>query len=79
MDEELLLTPDELCTQLKIRRATAQKMLASGELPSIKIGRLRRIPAAGLRAWLEHQVSTQTAEKGEQEPAVTAKECADEC
>jgi hypothetical protein len=47
-------------------------------LPSIKIGRLRRIPATGLRAWLEHQVATQTADNGEQELGVTDKKCTDE-
>ena len=59
MVEGLLLTPEEAFNTLKIGRAKGFQMLASGDLPSIKIGRLRRIPAEGLQAWVQRQVDKQ--------------------
>jgi excisionase family DNA binding protein len=56
----LLFTPDEAFAELKIGRAKGFQMIAAGELPSIKIGRLRRIPVDGLRAWVQGQVAAQT-------------------
>ncbi len=59
MGEGLLLTPEEAFNEIKIGRAKGFQLLASGELPSIKIGRLRRIPMEGLRAWVQRQVAEQ--------------------
>jgi excisionase family DNA binding protein len=61
MAERLLLTPEEAFNRLNIGRAKGFQMLASGDLPSIKIGRLRRIPADGLQAWVQRQVDEQNA------------------
>jgi excisionase family DNA binding protein len=60
MAEGLLLTPEEAFNEIKIGRAKGFQLIASGDLPSIKIGRLRRIPADGLRAWVQRQVDQQT-------------------
>jgi excisionase family DNA binding protein len=60
MSEKLLLTPEEAFQAINIGRAKGFQMLASGELPSIKVGRLRRIPAAELRNWVQKQVEEQT-------------------
>jgi excisionase family DNA binding protein len=59
MPERLLLTPEEAFNSLNIGRAKGFQMLASGDLPSIKIGRLRRIPAEELQAWVQRQVDKQ--------------------
>ena len=59
MTEGLLLTPEEAFNALRIGRAKGFQLIASGELPSIKVGRLRRIPAAGLRDWVQRQVDEQ--------------------
>ena len=56
-EEKLLLTPDEVCDQLGVKRSNLWKMMASGEIPSVKIGKLRRIPFAALKAWVERQVT----------------------
>lgn len=53
----LLLTPEEAFRAVRIKRAKGFQMLASGEIPSIKIGRLRRIPVQALRAWVHQKVS----------------------
>lgn len=60
MEAKLLLSPDEACEALGIKRSTLFKMLESGEIPSIKIGRLRRIPVDGFRLYVERQVVAQT-------------------
>jgi len=65
METKLLLSPDEACAVLGVRRSMLFKMLEAGEIPSIKIGRLRRIPVDGLRLYVERQVVAQTGvEKG---------------
>lgn len=58
-EEKLLLTPDEVCAQIGVGRANLFKMLARGEIDSFKVGRLRRIPFAGLKAWVERQAPRQ--------------------
>jgi len=65
METKLLLSPDEACAVLGVRRSMLFKMLEAGEIPSIKIGRLQRIPVDGLRLYVERQVVAQTGvEKG---------------
>ena len=59
MAQKLLLSPDETCEVLGLKRATLSKLLAVGAIPSIKIGRLRRIPIDGLRRYVEQQVAEQ--------------------
>jgi excisionase family DNA binding protein len=56
MAEELLLTPNEAFARIRVKRAKGFQMLASGELPSIKVGRLRRIPVEALRRWVEERM-----------------------
>ena len=46
-------TTDELVRWLGLGRTKAYEMLRSGEIPSYKIGRIRRIRRQDLEAWLE--------------------------
>ena len=50
--EPILLRPVDLINLLQLSRAQVYFMLASGEIPSIKIGRLRRIRRRDLDEWL---------------------------
>ena len=51
MDQKkLLLSPEETCEAIGVKRSTLFKMLDAGEISSIKVGRLRRIPF--LSHWL---------------------------
>jgi len=43
-----LLRPEEAAAQLNISRTAVYGMIASGELPSITIGRRRRVPQAAV-------------------------------
>jgi excisionase family DNA binding protein len=64
MDLKLLLSPDEACKALSVKRSTLFDLLKTGEIPSIKVGRLRRIPAEWLRVWVQKQVEEQRGEQG---------------
>lgn len=65
MSEEsrLLLRIDEAARLLGLGRSKAYELVASGELPAVRIGRARRIPAAGLEAWVERQIAEQEADR----------------
>ena len=67
MQERLLYRPSEVFELLGISRSTGYTMLASGALPSIRIGRSVRVPADALKKWIEEQL--QTSNGGEQELA----------
>jgi len=60
MKNKMLLSPEETCEVLGIKRSTLFKMLEEGRIPSIKIGRLRRIPVEGIRSWVQQQIEEQT-------------------
>lgn len=51
--EKLLLKPMEVAKVLGIGRSLVYEMLATKELPSIRIGRCIRIPANALEKWIE--------------------------
>lgn len=47
-----LLKPSEVASALRVNVATIGRMIDRGELPTVQIGNVRRIPAAGLKARL---------------------------
>jgi len=56
--EKLLLRPMEAAELIAVGRSRIYEMLASGELPSIRIGRSVRVPLMELRKWVsEHQAT----------------------
>lgn len=55
--ETLLLRPMQAADQLGICRTRIYALIASGAVPSIRIGRSVRIPADGLRAWIASQTT----------------------
>ncbi|MEU9792950.1 helix-turn-helix domain-containing protein [Streptomyces sparsogenes] len=56
MGDELLTVP-EVMARLKLGRSTVYDLIRSRRLPSITIGRARRIPAAALRQFIDHQIA----------------------
>jgi len=64
MADKLLLSPDETCELLGVKRGTLYKMLDAGEIASFRIGSLRRIPLEQLRQWIDKQVSGQVDVRG---------------
>ena len=56
MSEDFLLTPDEVCALLAISRSHLAVMIHREEIPSIKLGKLRRFPRAALDVWLQERL-----------------------
>jgi excisionase family DNA binding protein len=55
---KLLLTPQEAAEALSINRSTLYILLMRGEIPSIMIGRARRIPLFALQEWIAKQIAS---------------------
>lgn len=51
-DSDLLLTVEEAAKRLKIGRTQMYTLITSGEIQSVTIGRLRRVPAECLAAYV---------------------------
>jgi excisionase family DNA binding protein len=58
-DVELLLTPTEAARRLSLGRTRLYQLIGSGELASVRVGKLRRIPARALRAYVDGLVELQ--------------------
>jgi excisionase family DNA binding protein len=54
--EQLLLTPEEAAQALGIGRDRIFRLIASGEIKSIKIAKSRRIPVEALKAYVERLI-----------------------
>ena len=52
---KLLLKPSEAFKAISIGRSTGYALIASGELPSVRIGRAVRVPVDALKQWVERQ------------------------
>lgn len=49
----LLLRVDDVCVQLALSRATVNRLLAAGVLPSVKLGRSRRVLYRALEQFVD--------------------------
>lgn len=56
--DKLLLRPVEAAEAIGVGRSKVYELLASGELPSIRIGGSVRVPVDALRAWIDRQLGT---------------------
>ena len=56
-----LLSVEAAATQLSIGRTTMYALIKTGAITSIRIGRLRRIPAEALTAYTDRLVAEQHA------------------
>lgn len=55
--ERLLVRPTEAAELLGVSRSKIYELLASGELPSVKIGKSIRVPVEELRQWVSSRVN----------------------
>ncbi len=55
MSERLLLTVEEAAQRLGIGRSFAWELVRRGELPSVRLGRLVRIPVGALDEWIQRK------------------------
>lgn len=52
---KLLLSTHEVARALGVSERFVKQLIHAGSLPSFKVGRLRRIDAGDLRAWIDRQ------------------------
>lgn len=51
-----LMTPEEVAEKLNVTVNTVREWLRSGELTGVKLGRIWRVRAEDLKAWVESNV-----------------------
>ncbi|GAB2488341.1 hypothetical protein GCM10027030_23050 [Luteococcus sediminum] len=51
--ERLLLKVEEVAERLNVGRSTAYHLVLTGQIESIMVGRLRRVPAAAVTDYVE--------------------------
>ena len=56
-DEALLLTVAEAARLLRIGRGLCYELIARGELPAVRLGRVIRVPRFALEQWIARQAS----------------------
>ena len=56
----MLLTVQEAATLLRISRNLAYELVARGEMPAIRLGRVIRVPRAALEEWLRAEPADAT-------------------
>jgi excisionase family DNA binding protein len=52
MDTTLLLKPAEVAEQLRISRAKTYALIASNDIPSVRVGSSVRVSTDALREWI---------------------------
>lgn len=55
IDESLLLKVSEAARLLRISRNLAYELIARGELPAVRLGRVIRVPRHSLEDWIARQ------------------------
>ncbi len=60
--ERMLLRPAEAAEAIGVSRSRMYELLASGELPSIRVGRTVRVPVAALQTWIAERLKQNDAQ-----------------
>ena len=68
-DDRLLLTVSDAARRLEISRSLFYELLAAGEIESIHVGRLRRVPAAALADYVDRRRASTKTEPADLRPA----------
>ncbi len=55
--ERLMLRPTEAADAIGISRSKAYEMIAAGQIPSVRVGGVVRVPVAALKTWIERQLA----------------------
>jgi excisionase family DNA binding protein len=61
LDEARLLTVEEAARRLSLGRTTVYALLRDGQIRSVRVGRLRRIPAEALDTYTARLIADQDA------------------
>lgn len=61
MSERNWLTPPEVASELRLGKSTVYRMVETGQLPGVRIGKCVRIPREELDAFLQKALSSRKA------------------
>jgi len=65
MSEQILVDIDEAAERLSIGRTTLYRLIRSGDIPTVRIGRSVRVPAQALERWAADRAHAETSETGD--------------
>jgi excisionase family DNA binding protein len=71
--DKLLYTPVEAAHALGMSRSTIYLLMANGDVPSVRIGASRRIPAEGLRRYVARLAAGFNSVNDEKPPAASTR------
>lgn len=57
MTEKLMLRPIEAADAIGVSRTKAYELIASGEIPSVKVGGCVRVPVDALKKWIANSTT----------------------
>ena len=63
-EPRLLLRPTEVAELLSLGRSTVFQLVASGELPAVRVGRAVRVRRVDLQRWVEERAQRSGADVG---------------
>jgi len=58
MSDRLLYRPAEVGEAIGVSRARAYELIATGTIPSIRVGSSIRVPVDALKQWIDRQLAT---------------------
>jgi excisionase family DNA binding protein len=58
----ILITVAEVATVLRIGRTAAWELIREHKIPSVKIGRTRRVPVSAIQEYVEQLLETEVAQ-----------------
>jgi excisionase family DNA binding protein len=50
MEEQILVSVEEAARMIGVSKSTAYELVRAGVIPTVRLGTIRRVPVAGLRA-----------------------------
>ena len=59
--ERILYRPVEAAEAIGVSKSRMYELIASGEVPAIVVGKVKRVPVDKLREWAEQQPAAQEA------------------
>lgn len=62
MTDRLMLRPAEAAEAIGVSRAKGYEMIARGEIPSVEIGGVRRVPVEALRSLIARRLAERSPE-----------------
>ena len=57
MVERILYRPGEAAQAIGVSRSRMYELIASGEIPSVTVGHVKRVPVDKLHEWVKRQTS----------------------